>query len=101
MVEGYQPDLIWLDLGLRYVQEHYKREFLAYYYDKAQEWGKRSPSPTSGTISSLARASSIWGAAARHLTYHDWLTDTTVDDGRGWSYLKDTVYKSATTLSII
>ena len=40
VVEGYQPDLIWLDLGLRYVQEHYKQEFLAYYYDKAQEWGK-------------------------------------------------------------
>jgi alpha-L-fucosidase len=31
-------------------------------------------------------------------TYHDWITDTTVDDGHGWSYLKDTKYKSLRTL---
>jgi alpha-L-fucosidase len=99
VVEGYQPDLIWLDLGLRYVQEHYKREFLAYYYDKAQEWGKEVAVtykwhdlvPGSGLVDLERRRFDT-------LTYHDWLTDTTVDDGRGWSYLKDAVYKSATTL---
>ena len=99
VVEGYQPDLIWLDLGLRYVQEHYKREFLAYYYDKAQEWGKEVAVtykwhdlvPGSGLVDLERRRFDT-------LTYHDWLTDTTVDDGRGWSYLKDAIYKSATTL---
>ena len=99
VVEGYQPDLIWLDLGLRYVQEHYKREFLAYYYDKAQEWGKEVAVtykwhdlvPGAGLVDLERRRFDT-------LTYHDWLTDTTVDDGRGWSYLKETAYKSATTL---
>jgi len=33
-----------------------------------------------------------------HLTYNEWITDTTIDDGSGWGYLKDTSYKSATTL---
>ncbi len=32
------------------------------------------------------------------LTYHEWITDTTIDDGTGWGYVKDTPYKSATTL---
>jgi alpha-L-fucosidase len=32
------------------------------------------------------------------LTYHAWITDTTVDDGEGWGYLKKTGYKSVTTL---
>ena len=32
------------------------------------------------------------------LTYHDWITDTTVDDGHGWGYLKETKYKSLSTL---
>jgi alpha-L-fucosidase len=32
------------------------------------------------------------------LTYFEWITDTTVDDGEGWGYLKDIGYKSTTTL---
>ena len=61
------------------------REFLAYYYDKAQEWGKEY------RYLQVAR-SRPWLGPRRSgrrfdtLTYHDWLTDTTVDDGRGWSY---------------
>jgi alpha-L-fucosidase len=40
VVDGYQPDFIWFDDGIRFVQEHYKREFLAYYYNQAEAWGK-------------------------------------------------------------
>jgi alpha-L-fucosidase len=32
------------------------------------------------------------------LTYHTWITDTTIDDSQAWGYLKDTPYRSATTL---
>jgi alpha-L-fucosidase len=32
------------------------------------------------------------------LTYYDWITDTTVDDGEGWGYLQDTAYKSPRSL---
>ena len=32
------------------------------------------------------------------LTYHDWITDTTVDDGHGWGYLRETTYKSVKSL---
>jgi alpha-L-fucosidase len=32
------------------------------------------------------------------MAYHDWITDTTVDDGQGWGYLKETEYKSAGSL---
>jgi alpha-L-fucosidase len=32
------------------------------------------------------------------LTHHEWITDTTVDDGEGWGYLKETGYKSPRTL---
>jgi alpha-L-fucosidase len=34
----------------------------------------------------------------RELTYQDWITDTTVDDGHGWGYLKETGYKTGTSL---
>jgi alpha-L-fucosidase len=32
------------------------------------------------------------------LTYHDWITDTTVDDGEAWGYLEGGGYKSSKSL---
>ena len=31
-------------------------------------------------------------------TYHDWITDTTVDAGEAWGYMQDAEYKSAKSL---
>ncbi|RLE07276.1 hypothetical protein DRJ00_08415, partial [Candidatus Aerophobetes bacterium] len=99
VIDKYQPDMLWFDFGLRFVQEHYKREFLAYYYNKAEEWGKEvvvtykwhDLVPGSGvTDLELGRFD--------QLTYHLWITDTTVDVGGGWSYLRDAKYKTATEL---
>ena len=84
VIDNYQPDLLWFDFGLKFVQEHYKREFLAYYYNKGREWGKdvavtykwHDLAVGSGVIDlELGRFDT--------LTYHDWITDTTVDDGQG------------------
>ncbi len=99
VIDKYQPDMLWFDFGLNFVQEHYKRGFLAYYYNKAEEWGKEvvvtykwhNLAPGSGVVDlELGRFD--------HLTYHLWITDTTVDDGGGWTYLPDAKYKTATTL---
>ena len=32
------------------------------------------------------------------LTYHDWITDTTIDDGHGWGYKQDAGYKTSKSL---
>jgi len=98
-IDKYQPDMLWFDFGLRFVQEHYKRAFLAHYYNQAQEWDKEvvvtykwhDLVPGTGVIDlELGRFDT--------LTYQDWITDTTVDDGSGWGYVKDTGYKSVRTL---
>jgi alpha-L-fucosidase len=98
-IDRYQPDLLWFDFGLRFVQEKYKKEFLAYYFNRAEEWGKEvvvtykwhDLVPGSGVIDlELGRFDT--------LTYMDWITDTTVDAGHGWGYLKDTLYKSPQNL---
>ena len=36
VIDGYRPDLMWFDFGIRHVQEQYKREFLAYDYNHAE-----------------------------------------------------------------
>lgn len=99
VIDQYQPDLIWWDFGLRFIQEHYKREVVAYYYNHAERMGKEvvitykwhDLVPGAGVIDlELGRFDT--------LTYHEWITDTTVDDGHGWGYLKETEYKSLRTL---
>ncbi len=99
VIDNFQPDLIWFDFGIRFIQEHYKREMLAHYYNQAAAWGKdvvvtykwHDLAPGAGVIDlELGRFDK--------LTYHDWVTDTTVDDGHGWGYLKETEYKSLRTL---
>jgi alpha-L-fucosidase len=40
IIDNYQPDIIWQDFGLPSVSEPVLLEFLAYYYNRAGEWGK-------------------------------------------------------------
>jgi alpha-L-fucosidase len=40
VVDNYDPDLVWFDFGLEMVQESYKKDVLAYYFNKAAREGK-------------------------------------------------------------
>jgi alpha-L-fucosidase len=99
VVEGYRPDYIWFDFGLKWIHEQYKQDFLAYYYNKGLEWGRDVvvtykwadlPPGTATVDIELGRMADQ--------TYYDWITDTTVDDGQAWGYMKNARYKSATEL---
>lgn len=99
VIDRYGPDMLWFDFGLRGIHEHYKKQFLAYYYNWAQERNKEvvvtykfdNIVPGTGLVDlELGRMG--------ELTAHDWLTDTTVDNGEGWGYLHDTAYKPVVTL---
>ena len=99
VIDNYQPDLLWFDFGLRYIQEHYKRDLLTYYYNKAQEWGKEVVVTYKWhDLAPNAAVVDLELGRFPELTYHDWITDTTVDDGHGWGYLKDTAYKPVSAL---
>ncbi len=49
------PDLMWVDFGLKYIREGYKRAFPAYYYSRTATYVP----PTSGTIWWWAATSKI------------------------------------------
>jgi alpha-L-fucosidase len=99
VIDTYEPDMLWFDFGIGHIQEQYKKEFLAYYYNKAEEWGK-------DVLVTYKWHHLVPGTALidlelgrfDKLTYHEWLTDTTVDDGQGWGYHKGGDYKSLRTL---
>ena len=99
VIDHYDPDMLWFDFGLRGLPDKPKQEFLAYYYNQALARGRDvvvtykdyDLAPGTGVVDlELGRMDK--------LTYYEWITDTTVDDGEGWGYLKDTPYKSTTTL---
>ena len=99
VIDKYQPDVLWFDGGLRIIEERGKLDMLAHYYNKAAEWGREVVVNYKGNglppnIAVLDHELGREGA----LTCHEWLTDTTVDDGQGWAYLADATYKSAASL---
>ena len=95
VVDSYKPDFLWFDFGLEYIQEHYKKEFLTYYYNKQMEWQK-------DVVVSYKWHHMVPGSALvdlelgrfNKLTYNDWITDTTVDVGGAWSYVHEAKYKT-------
>jgi alpha-L-fucosidase len=99
LIDRYGPDMLWFDFGLRGLPGHYKQEFLAHYFNWAQAQGrevavtykKHDLAPGVGVVD-------LEAGRMPTLTYHEWITDTTIDDSRAWGYLKDTPYKSTTSL---
>ena len=99
VVERYEPDYIWFDFGLRYVHEQYKQDFLAYYYNKEAEWGREVVATYKWhDIPPGAALLDFELGKTAELTHYEWITDTTVDDGQGWGYIKETEYKSVTEM---
>jgi len=99
LIDRYGPDMLWFDFGLRGLPGHYKQEFLAHYFNWAHTQGrevavtykKHDLAPGVGVVD-------LEAGRMPTLTYHEWITDTTIDDSRAWGYLKDTPYKSTTSL---
>lgn len=98
-IDNYEPDLLWFDDAIGRIQENYMRAMLAYYYNWAVAHGKE-------VVVTYKWHHLVPGACVvdlelgrfDSLTYHEWITDTTVDNGRGWGYLKETGYKTLRTL---
>jgi alpha-L-fucosidase len=99
VIDAYSPDMIWFDFGLEYIADLYKRAFLTYYFDHAAQNGqevvvtyKWHNLPIGAGLVDLEQG------RFDQMTYHDWITDTTVDDGEAWGYLEGGGYKSAKSL---
>jgi len=94
VIDGYSPDFIWFDFALDSIPEGYVKDFLAYYYNHATEKGKEVVVTYKGN--DLVPGTSVrdleLGQEAG-LTYHEWITDSTVDDRGAWGFANDLVFK--------
>ena len=99
LIDGFQPDLIWFDFGTRFLQEDYKKRFLADYYNKEQEWGKEVAVTYKGHDFAPGSALVDYELGRMdQLTYYDWVTDTSVDDQGAWSFVEGAGFKPVSSL---
>ena len=99
VIDKYQPDYLWFDFCWGEPEfEPYKKDFLEYYYNKAQEWGKdvvvtykNNNLPPGVAILDLERGK------LDTLSKEPWITDTSVDL-KSWCYISDPDYKTVNSL---
>ena len=80
------------------ITDSYKEDVLAYYYNPALKtkevvvtYKAHDLPPGAGLLD--------WELGQEpDLTYYDWITDTSIDDGQGWGYVKGLGFKSVDNL---
>jgi len=95
VIDNYSPDFIWFDFALDSIPEGYVKDFLAYYYNHAEAKGKEVVVTYKGN--DLVPATGVRDLELGQepkITYHEWITDSTVDDRGAWGYANDLVFKS-------
>ncbi|MBX2815314.1 MAG: alpha-L-fucosidase [Saprospiraceae bacterium] len=95
-IEAYQPDMIWFDWWLENLSEEMRQEFLAYYYNKAEEWGKDVAVCFKETTFPLGTAIRDYERGRPNQPRDPaWLTDTSPG---AWFYRPNAKFKSANEL---
>jgi alpha-L-fucosidase len=95
VIDRYQPDLMWFDGQMQLIPERYHLQFLAYYFNQAQHWGrdvmvttKKLQYPQEVSVLDFEKG------RANTLTPYPWLNDDTISTG-SWCYTTDLKIKPA------
>ena len=98
VIDKYQPDLIYFDSRLGIIDEKYRKDFLSYYYNQSQKWGKEVVVTYKGKdLPERAGIVDIERGRMGGLTAYKWMTDDSID-WKSWGYIEDANYKSADRL---
>jgi alpha-L-fucosidase len=95
VIDNYSPDFIWFDFALDSIAEGYVKDFLAYYYNHAEKQGKEVVVTYKGNdlVPATAVRDLELGQEPK-ITYHEWITDSTVDERGAWGYAHDLTFKT-------
>lgn len=94
VIDGYRPDLIWFDSWLDEIPAKEQAEFLAYYFDRAAEWGKEVVvTAKQRDLPHEIAVEDFEKGRLDRLADYAWLTDDTISLG-SWCYTDDLEIKS-------
>jgi alpha-L-fucosidase len=95
VIDRYQPDMMWFDSWLDQIPEEARKEFCAYYLNRAAQWDrevviirKQEDLPIDFTV--LDHEKSRMSEASEHV----WMTDDTISRG-SWCYTDSLTIKPA------
>lgn len=85
VVDQFCPDYIWMDFGARYIAESYRKEFLQYYFNRADEKNKDVVVNTKGDFFPEELAIyNVERATMEDIMPNVWITDFIL--GSSWCY---------------
>ncbi|MEC3998051.1 alpha-L-fucosidase [Actinacidiphila sp. DG2A-62] len=97
VIDGYQPDLIWQDFDLGLVQESYRLQFLAYYYNKAVSWNRDVVATYKDGLDDKGEVFDFERGGPSGLMTPYWLTDDSVSSS-SWCYTNGIGYYTTQAL---
>lgn len=99
VVDKYDPDYVWFDFALDIIREDYMKNFMAYYYNNADEKGKEVvvSYKDHDLPPGVALLDHELGQESK-LTHYEWITDSSIDDQGAWGYIEGLKYKSVDRL---
>ena len=98
LIDKFRPDVLWFDFGWHRDEfAPYHPRILAYYYNRAIEWGKKVVLNYKGEFPEGAAVLDIERGKLDEIPEYYWQTDTSVSF-RSWGYIEDDEFKTVTTL---
>lgn len=87
VVDEFLPDYVWMDFGQRYIDEAHRKQFLAHYFNKAQQNNKEVVVNTKGDFfPTELSVVNVERATMEDITPEVWITDFIL--GSAWCYDK-------------
>jgi len=98
VIDGYRPDIIWFDFVLGDIPEKSRKEFLAYYLNRAKEWNKEVVvTYKQEDLPREVGVEDIEKGRLDRLSEYSWMTDDTISWG-SWCYTQNLEIKSTETI---
>ncbi|MEI5524917.1 alpha-L-fucosidase [Streptomyces brasiliscabiei] len=93
VVDRSRPDILWQDWRLDHVDEAQRLNFLSYYYNQAEKWGKEVVATYKDGLNSHGAVFDYERGGPADLTAPYWLTDDSISDS-SWCYTEGIGYYS-------
>jgi alpha-L-fucosidase len=93
IIDNYKPDIIWQDFNLGAISKPVLLQFLAYYYNKAEEWNKEVVATYKDALNTKCAVLDFERGGPTDLTENYWLTDDAISSS-SWCYTDGIGYYS-------
>jgi len=97
IVDGYQPDYIWQDFDVADISDSMRVKFLAYYYNKAIDWGKEVVASFNDGFNTNGEVQQYERGGPASILYPYWLSEDAISSS-SWCYTQGIGYYSSTQM---